>query len=94
MNEPTSIIQTNNLTRRFGAVTAVDGLSLTMERGEIFGLVGPDGAGKTTILRMLAAIMDPSEGRATVAGFDTAKQAESIKRRIGYMAQQFNLRER
>ncbi len=91
MNEPTSIIQTNNLTRRFGAVTAVDGLSLTMERGEIFGLVGPDGAGKTTILRMLAAIMDPSEGRATVAGFDTAKQAESIKRRIGYMAQQFNL---
>ena len=51
MNEPTSIIQTNNLTRRFGAVTAVDGLSLTMERGEIFGLVGPDGAGKTTILR-------------------------------------------
>jgi ABC-2 type transport system ATP-binding protein len=91
MNELTSIIQTSNLTRRFGAVTAVDGLSLTMERGEIFGLVGPDGAGKTTILRMLAAIMDPSEGCATVAGFDTAKQAESIKRRIGYMAQQFNL---
>ncbi len=72
-------------------MTAVDGLNLTVQRGEIFGLVGPDGAGKTTILRMLAAIMDPSEGHATVAGFDTVKQAEAIKRRIGYMAQQFNL---
>ena len=91
MNEPTPVIQTDNLTRRFGSVIAVDGLTLTVEHGEIFGLVGPDGAGKTTIFRMLAAIMDPSDGRATVAGFDTIKQPEAIKRRIGYMAQQFNL---
>jgi ABC-2 type transport system ATP-binding protein len=85
------IIITENLTRRFGPVNAVDGLTLAISRGEIFGLVGPDGAGKTTTIRMLAAIMQPSAGRATVAGFDTVKQAEAIKQRIGYMAQQFNL---
>jgi ABC-2 type transport system ATP-binding protein len=85
------IIKTDNLTRRFGDLVAVDGLSLEIRRGEIFGLVGPDGAGKTTSIRMLAAIMDPSRGRATVAGYDTRRQAEAIKRRIGYMAQQFNL---
>jgi ABC-2 type transport system ATP-binding protein len=85
------IIKTENLTRRFGDLIAVSGLSLDIRRGEIFGLVGPDGAGKTTTIRMLAAIMDPSQGRATVAGYDTLRQAEAIKRRIGYMAQQFNL---
>jgi len=85
------IIQTENLTRKFGNLVAVDHLNLQIKRGEIFGLVGPDGAGKTTTIRMLAAIMDPSEGQATVAGFDTVKQAEAIKHRIGYMAQQFNL---
>jgi ABC-2 type transport system ATP-binding protein len=69
----------------------VDHLDLEIERGEIFGLVGPDGAGKTTTIRMLAAIMDPSQGHARVAGYDTVKQAEAIKHRIGYMAQQFNL---
>lgn len=91
MNADDVIIQTDNLTRRFGPVTAVDRLSLSIPRGELFGLVGPDGAGKTTTIRMLAAIMNPSEGRATVAGFDTVRQAEAIKHRIGYMAQQFNL---
>jgi ABC-2 type transport system ATP-binding protein len=62
-----------------------------VDRGEIFGLVGPDGAGKTTTIRMLCAIMDPTEGSARVAGFDTVTESEQIKRRIGYMAQRFNL---
>jgi ABC-2 type transport system ATP-binding protein len=84
-------IQTQQLSRRFGQILAVDALDLAVQRGEIFGLVGPDGAGKTTTLRMLAAIMDPSAGSATVAGCDTVRQAAAIKRRIGYMAQQFNL---
>lgn len=86
-----TIIQTEHMTRRFGQRTAVDDLNLSIRRGEIFGLVGPDGAGKTTTIRMLAAIMDPTAGRATVAGYDTVKQAEAIKQHIGYMAQQFNL---
>jgi ABC-2 type transport system ATP-binding protein len=85
------LIKTDNLTRKFGDLIAVDHLNLEINRGEIFGLVGPDGAGKTTTIRMLAAIMDPTEGNATVDGFDTVKQAEAIKHRIGYMAQQFNL---
>ena len=70
---------------------AVENLSLDIKKGEIFGLVGPDGAGKTTTLRMLAAIMDPTEGNATVAGYDLRKQPEAIKGHIGYMAQQFAL---
>ncbi len=91
MNADQIVIQTDSLSRRFGQVLAVDGLVLAVLRGEIFGLVGPDGAGKTTTLRMLAAIMDPSSGHATVAGFDTVRQPAAIKRRIGYMAQQFTL---
>ena len=86
-----NIIVTDNLTKRFKNVTAVNELDLAVQRGEIFGLVGPDGAGKTTTIRMLTAIMDPTEGSAFVAGFDTVKQAEQIKKRIGYMAQKFNL---
>jgi ABC-2 type transport system ATP-binding protein len=85
------IIETRSLTRRFKEVTAVDGLDLAVRSGEIFGLVGPDGAGKTTTIRMLCAIMDPTEGSARVAGFDTVSESEQIKRRIGYMAQRFNL---
>jgi ABC-2 type transport system ATP-binding protein len=85
------IIDTAGLTRRFGKMVAVDGLDLKIERGEIFGLVGPDGAGKTTTIRMLAAIMDPTSGSARVLGFDTVKQDEAIKQRMGYMAQQFSL---
>jgi ABC-2 type transport system ATP-binding protein len=91
VNDDQLVIQTENLTRQFGNLVAVDRLGLEIKRGEIFGLVGPDGAGKTTTIRMLAAIMDPTEGRATVAGYDTVKEAEAIKHRIGYMAQQFNL---
>ena len=85
------IIKTENLTKRFKNVTAVDGLNLEIKEGRIFGLVGPDGSGKTTTIRMLAAIMDPSEGDATIAGFNLRKQAEAIKEHIGYMAQQFAL---
>jgi ABC-2 type transport system ATP-binding protein len=84
-------IETHNLTRAFKKVVAVDGLDLAIERGEIFGLVGPDGAGKTTTIRLLCAIMSPSDGSARVAGFDIVKEAEEIKKRIGYMAQRFNL---
>jgi ABC-2 type transport system ATP-binding protein len=85
------IIKTENLTKHFRKIVAVDGVDLEIKEGEIFGLVGPDGAGKTTTMRMLAAIMDPTEGNATVAGFDLRKQAEAIKEHIGYMAQQFAL---
>ncbi|MDY7039373.1 MAG: ABC transporter ATP-binding protein [Chloroflexota bacterium] len=91
MDNNNLVIETNDLTRKFKNVTAVDGLNLAIRQGEIFGLVGPDGAGKTTTIRMLAAIMDPTEGWARVVGFDTVKQAEGVKKRIGYMAQRFNL---
>ncbi len=84
-------IVVQGLVRRFKSVTAVDALRLVVRQGEIFGLVGPDGAGKTTTIRMLCAILDPTEGQARVAGFDTVTEAEQIKRRIGYMAQRFNL---
>jgi ABC-2 type transport system ATP-binding protein len=86
-----AIIETRGLTRRFGELTAVDHLDLEVERGEIFGLVGPDGAGKTTTLRMLCGLMDPSEGSARVAGHDTARESQLVKDQIGYMAQRFGL---
>jgi ABC-2 type transport system ATP-binding protein len=85
------IIEIRDLTRRFGALTAVDHLNLTVSRGEIFGLVGPDGAGKTTTLRMLCGLMDPSEGSARVAGHDVARESRAVKDQIGYMAQRFGL---
>ena len=86
-----AIIETRDLTRRFGALVAVDHLNLTVARGEIFGLVGPDGAGKTTTLRMLCGLMDPSEGSARVAGYDVARESRAVKEQIGYMAQRFGL---
>lgn len=91
MTNDQTIIATHELTKRFKKVTAVDGLSLAVRKGEIFGLLGPDGAGKTTTIRMLCAIMNPTAGRARVAGFDTVREAEAIKKRIGYMPQQFSL---
>jgi len=84
-------IETRGLTRRFGALTAVDHLDLDVAAGEIFGLVGPDGAGKTTTLRMLCGLIAPSEGWARVAGHDSAKESRQVKDRIGYMAQRFGL---
>src|ERR1051325_8736127 len=86
-----SIIQAQNLTRRFGSVTAVDHLNLEIAEGEIFGLVGPDGAGKTTTMRLLCGLMNPTEGTAIVAGYDVSKELDAVKDQIGYMAQRFGL---
>ena len=80
-----------NLIKEFSGVRAVDGLSFSVERGEIFGLVGPDGAGKTTTMRMLVGVLLPTSGTAEVAGFDIVRQPEEIKKRIGYMSQKFSL---
>ena len=85
------IIETRDLTKRFAALTAVDHLNLTVARGEIFGLVGPDGAGKTTTVRMLCGLIDPTEGAATVAGHDVVRESQAVKDQIGYMAQRFGL---
>jgi ABC-2 type transport system ATP-binding protein len=80
-----------NLTKRFGDLVAVEGLSFTVARGELFGLIGPDGAGKTTTMRMLTAIMDPTCGEAWVMGRHSVREAEAIKEQIGYMSQRFGL---
>ncbi len=84
-------IRTEGLTKRFGELTAVNGLTVAVREGEIFGLVGPDGAGKTTTMRMLSGVMDPSSGRAEVAGFDVARETDAVKEQIGYMSQRFGL---
>lgn len=86
-----SIIQATNLTRRFGEVTAVDHLNLEIAEGEIFALVGPDGAGKTTTMRLLCGLMDPTEGSAVVTGHDVSKEPDAVKDQMGYMAQRFGL---
>ena len=86
-----AMIRTRDLTRRFDTLTAVDHLNLEIPRGEIFGLVGPDGAGKTTTLRMLCGLLDPTEGQAWVAGHDVVHDTQAVKDSIGYMAQRFGL---
>lgn len=91
MKTPYPIIVADGLTREFKAIRAVDSLDLSIQPGELFGLVGPDGAGKTTTLRLLAGLLDISEGSAQVAGYDLKKNPESVKTKIGYMAQQFSL---
>jgi len=91
MNQVTYAVHTTGLRKEFDGITAVESLDLAIARGEIFGLVGPDGAGKTTTMRMLCGIMEPSAGAATVAGFDVRTQPEEVKRRIGYMSQRFSL---
>jgi drug efflux transport system ATP-binding protein len=85
------VIHAENLTRRFGELTAVDHLNLDVAEGEIFGLVGPDGAGKTTTMRLLCGLMDPTEGQAVVAGHDVTRELDQVKDQIGYMAQRFGL---
>jgi len=85
------IIETHELTRDYKKTRAVDSLDLSIQPGELFGLVGPDGAGKTTTLRLLAGLLNITSGSAQVAGYDLAHQAEAIKPKIGYMAQQFSL---
>jgi len=84
-------VRAQALTRRFGDLVALDALTLAVEEGEIFGLVGPDGAGKTTSMRLLTGILEPSSGEAWVDGLPVQGQAEAIKERIGYMAQRFGL---
>lgn len=88
-----AIITTKNLTKRFGAFTAVDALSFDVKKGEIFGFLGANGAGKTTAMRMLCGLSIPTSGEAAVAGFDVYKQTEKIKKNIGYMSQKFSLYE-
>ncbi len=84
-------IQTTNLTKTFGSLTAVDRLPLEVKPGEIFGLVGPDASGKTTTLRMLCGLLPPDGGEAKVAGCDIKKEAESLKEKVGYLPQRFGL---
>jgi len=87
------IILTKELTKRFGDVLAVNRVNLQVDKGEIFGLLGPNGSGKTTMVRMLCGLMTPSHGNAAVVGFDVASQAEQVKANIGYMPQRFCLYE-
>jgi ABC-2 type transport system ATP-binding protein len=86
-------VEMHGLSRHFGDVVAVDGLSLRVEEGELFGIVGPDGAGKTTTLRMLAGVLRPTDGTARVAGVDVREDPEGVKPKIAYMAQRFGLYE-
>ena len=86
-------IKTENLTRKFSDLTALDHLNIEVEEGEIFGLVGPDGAGKTTTMRLLTGILDPTEGQAWVYNKHTVKEAEALKENIAYMSQRFGLYE-
>ncbi len=95
MDNPNSSfsIQAENLTKRFGDFTAVDHISFTVEKGEIFGFLGANGAGKTTAMRMLCGLSRPTSGKGTVAGFDITRQSEAVKKHIGYMSQKFSLYE-
>ena len=89
MNDP--IISVRKLTKRFGDFTAVNAISFDVERGEIFGFLGANGAGKTTAMRMLCGLSYPTSGSGRVAGFDVMREGEKIKRHIGYMSQRFSL---
>ena len=91
--EQGNVIIAKALTKRFGAFTAVDSITFSVSKGEIFGFLGANGAGKTTAMRMLCGLSKPTSGYASVAGFDISRQAENIKRNIGYMSQRFSLYE-
>ena len=88
---PDPVIVTQNLTRRFGEFIAVDHISFQVEAGEIVGYLGPNGSGKTTTIRMLLGLLEPSDGKATVLGFDAFRQSEEVRARVGYMSQKFAL---
>jgi ABC-2 type transport system ATP-binding protein len=85
------VVETHDLSRKFGKFIAVDRLNIAVKRGEIFGFLGANGAGKTTAIRMLCGLLVPTSGSGIVAGFDIVKQTEKIKSRIGYMSQKFSL---
>jgi len=89
MNEP--VVQVDNLTRRFGDFVAVDHVSFEIGEGEVVGYLGPNGSGKTTTIRMLLGLLRPSEGQATVLGFDAFRQSEAVRSQAGYMSQKFAL---
>ena len=91
MNNQVKVISVKNLTKKFGTFTAVDHISFDVMKGEIFGFLGANGAGKTTAMRMLCGLSFPTSGSGTVAGFDITTDAENIKRNIGYMSQKFSL---
>ncbi len=84
-------VEIKSVTKKFGEITAVDNLSLEIQKGEMFALVGPDGAGKTTVIRMLCGITAPTEGEMSVLGFDVKTQTEEVRKRIGYLSQKFSL---
>ncbi len=90
---PDHSISVRSLTKRFGAFTAVDAVSFEVERGAIFGFLGANGAGKSTTIRMLCGLLDPTSGTATVGGFDVGREPERVKKVIGYMSQKFSLYE-
>ena len=90
MNADSSVV-VEGLVKRFGDFTAVDQISFAARRGEIFGFLGPNGAGKSTTIRMLCGLLKPTAGRAMVAGYDVARQAEAVRQNIGYMSQKFSL---
>lgn len=90
MNEDV-VISVRELTKRFGDFTAVDAISFDVHRGEVFGFLGANGAGKTTAMRMLCGLSKPTSGYGSVAGYDISRQSEQIKRHIGYMSQRFSL---
>lgn len=85
------IVETDKLTKKFGDFAATNAISIQVEKGEIFGFLGANGAGKTTAMRMLCGLLKPTSGKATVAGYDVFTQAERIKESIGYMSQKFSL---
>jgi ABC-2 type transport system ATP-binding protein len=85
------VITARELTRRFGNFTAVDHITFNVSAGEVFGFLGANGAGKTTAIKMLIGLLEPSDGEATVAGFDVRRERQSIRRNIGYMSQRFSL---
>jgi len=85
------MIECQNLTKRFGAFTAVDRVSFAVEKRSIFGFLGPNGSGKTTVIRMLCGILEPTEGTARIAGTDVARETDRIKGNVGYMSQKFSL---
>ena len=91
MSDDAPAILAQGLTKRFQSFTAVDHLDLRIDKGEIVGFIGPNGAGKSTTIRMLCGLLRPSEGRASVAGFDVAREPEAVREHIGYMSQKFSL---